>query len=60
MRRNVGKKNKARSWELPECPSCSLYECCAGLDNLRDPITENGVIVGYKDGCRHYEKERKE
>ena len=33
---------------------CKLYQCCEGLDNLRDPITDGHVIIGYRPGCRHY------
>lgn len=50
----IFKENSQHKWELPQCPCCSFYECCSQICNLRTPIKDNGEIVGYEDGCRHY------
>lgn len=57
---SIGEHNRAAPhWKLEQCESCNFFECCVELDNLRTPITENGVIVDYKPGCKYYERARK-
>lgn len=58
LEKGIGSKNRTYPWELPECPHCSLYECCIGIDNLRTPILVNDKIAGYKEGCEHFKKIR--
>ena len=50
----LGMKNQSCRWELPQCKTCTSYDCCVGLDNLRTPITRDGVIVDYEPDCKHY------
>ena len=47
-------------WICDSCYSCRLFNCCLWLDNLRTPITEDDVIVGYEPGCKHYKPENEE
>lgn len=52
---HLGEVNaSAPNWKIPECDRCSFCECCEGLDNLRTTIVKDGVIIGYKPGCKYY------